>query len=407
MGKKAKRNMHVKGVRGEVKRYFKQGATKRKYMVDLVDGSDVVFECRQKVFVGRGSLKDGDNSYKVHSESHHKEYTISWQAHPVMLNELQISIADLKKGDTYFVVWQVLDDYLQLIPAQVVDVYDTYAWMKPDPSCHEGCLKVDGDNIYRLNRDKHELHHDVETLQVTMNHDEVNVAWLLLQASQTQLENLGTTYTSTLQQLKLKCKETDKLEEKIKELNAINKDASEAIQQFRAKLVKSESLNQAANTLYKVISEQKDKIDAQEKQLLECDIIIRELQAAYYQQTQELIAATSHVAELEKQNAELKNTINAMTSESQAEQQQKTDDAAKRVQVDELEKEIHELKEQVRDMTEEKQKLYQVNHGASNTIHVTARPAGTQKRGASFIPLPRPTNPSSSANRRTLKSRST
>ena len=399
MGAKNKRkNLTTKVGTGGHRRYFRQGAKKRKYQISIVEGQDVVFESAGHIFVGRGSTKSGSNSYKVYSENREREFTLSWSQHPKMLQELKVSGSEteLIVGKTFLVVWQLhADDFLQLVPAQVVSNHGTYSWMKPAAAHHKGCIRVDHKDILHLNRTSHQLHADVG--KVTIDHGEANVAFLMLQATQTQLEELNNTYSMTLHKLQDKIKESEQLKLQIEKLNRLNTEAKNTIRQYKAQLFKSQALNQAANTLYKVISDQKDMLDNQAKQLLQYDKVIDELRRENHRQEEELSAATTKISQLEEENTQLKHDRQSCNTEHQGLQ-----DLTNKLH--NIEKENKNLQQQCRILTTSQQGLFKL-HKSQESNHLVARSVTQEKRGTTLLPITKPVQASSTADARTLKRR--
>ena len=96
-------------------------------------------------------LKVDNLTYIVQSTvEHERNHRVSWQDNPQRVKDLVLKPADLTHGLTVLVSWHIVTGFVQVIPAQVVEVVDIdYLWVKPDDNISKGCVRVHIDNICR------------------------------------------------------------------------------------------------------------------------------------------------------------------------------------------------------------------------------------------------------------------
>ena len=358
------RNMCAKGKSGEKKRYFKQGyRRKRKKKPDSIDlGVNVVFKSRggevgkESLYVGKILSKDTD-SYVVQSLAcDSRKCTVSEQDDPVPIEKLVLKTSDLKKGMTVLTAWQIVTDFVQVIPTQVVEVVEPdYVWVKPSG---QRCVKEHVDNVISISNANQVIEEDIA--EMTVSHEQLNIVGLMLRATQHELQKLTQTYNTTLHQLENKTQGNVKLTEEKQKLQMLYDKSLKTVEEYRQELMTSIKTNQDINTLTDLLSKQKEILDKHERQIIAMDSTIRELLMAYQAQTIEL-------KELQQENAKLRKTIDNLSKGSQH---------------------LHTLIP---------------GHGGLQVM----KPSTNKTRPTSFLPISIPNfnNPSSTASRQTLKRR--
>ena len=358
------RNMCAKGKSGQKKTYFSQGyRRKRKKKPDSIDvGVNIVFKSRggevgkESLYVGKILSKDTD-SYVVQSLAcDNRNCSISEQDDPVPIEKLVLKTSDLEKGMTVLTAWQIVTDFVQVIPTQVVEVVaPDYVWVKPSG---QRCVKVHIDNIIRTSNADQIIEGDIG--EMTVSHEQLNVVGLLLRATQHELQQLTNTYNTTLHQLEKKTQGNIQLTEEKEKLQLLYDKSLKTVEEYRHELMTSIKTNQDINTLTDLLSKQKETLDKHEKQIIAMDTTIREMRMAYQAQTIELNL-------LRQENAKLKNTIDSLCKG--------------------------------------RQHLYNLQPGHGG-LQVGKQPTN-KTRPTSFLPisLPNFNNPSSTASRLTLKRR--
>ncbi|XP_072022414.1 uncharacterized protein [Amphiura filiformis] len=227
-------------------------------------------------------------------------------SNPRLLESLLIN-EELKANMTVLVTWQELEDgFVELKPARLVDVQDGFCWVHTKDG---NLFRVGKEEMCNILEESQSIHY---TNRTRVNEENVNVIRLVLHTTQTQLNQLASTYTNVKAQLEYAVQNEQELSQKNVELSHLLKESIEKIQELEKQLSNSLTQNQANHTLYNLVSCQNELLDEKAKQILDLQKNITNLREEHQQQQQEL---HNRITALEE---ELKQTQNE-TKETNAE----------------------------------------------------------------------------------------
>ncbi|XP_072027743.1 uncharacterized protein [Amphiura filiformis] len=204
-----------------------------------------------------------------------------------MVKDLVLKPVDLVKGTTVLVSWKVVTGFVEVIPAQVVEVVDTsYLWVKPDDSHSTGCVRVHIDNICKTTHDNQILNQDVDS--ITVSHEDVNIIRLMLSATQSELNAITSTYHNVLAELKQESNNNSDLKCQMSELQQLYDDSLNTVKEYKQQLLDSVNTSQEQSTLQDIILRHTKDLEEKQTEILRLDATIQILREENKRQEEEI-----------------------------------------------------------------------------------------------------------------------
>ena len=207
-----------------------------------------------------------------------------------MLKDAQVSTGDLKLAQTILISWQVVTEFVEVVPAQVVEIVDKdYVWVKPADWHSVECVRVHVDNIVHTFQDKKKKKNSQNVEKVNkIRHVEVNVIRLVLNATQCQIVIIRDMYTKTLEELQAQIKDAEELKSKKQELQELYNRSLETAKEYREQLLNSSNISQHVDTLRSIVSTHIEDLEKHQKHIIELNATIKDFCDAYQKQEEEI-----------------------------------------------------------------------------------------------------------------------
>ena len=324
---RARGNMNAKGCQGKKKKYYNGGKKKkRKSEIKLQPGDVILYQCAGKIFRGivKQKSENHQNAYIVYPNENcagdRFDY-VTWQSYPTTMDSLRITEDDLVLGNTVLISWQEYENgFVELIPAQVVEVQERTCWVKPHSSKSKVCVHVTLDEVCRTFKQTQILHGNVQVDSVDSEESRLSATQLILSVTQQQFEQLLFTHERTKEKLHASRLSEQELRKRNMELDQLLVDALTTVGTLEKELNARVNTDQVDNTLYQVISRQKDELDFKSHELLTANNKLETLREKYQYLHEQLEKsqkeAQKHITELRQRNIELVNSNEHLAKET-------------------------------------------------------------------------------------------
>ena len=260
---------------------------------------------------------------KPEADSHpDREDHVSLKSAPNMIKNLTILDAELVPGTSVLCTWQVLDDgFVECKPAIIVDVHEGYCWLE---TMNNDLVRVGKDEICKSPVPVQII--NPAQSATTTNHQNVNVIRLVLHATQAQLNTTRLVYDRTKSDLENTNVTNLELGEKTQKLDELLQQSLGKIEELNKQLSNAVTATQKEQTLYMLITEQKDILDTQAKHIIALEKTILDVRQEFQAQKEEINLLKNRVNGLQNTNQELSAENNVLSDRNAflAAQQQAT-----------------------------------------------------------------------------------
>ena len=149
---RSKGNNTVKGCMGKNKRYYtgkhRKSKKHKKTLCNFGEGDTILYESGGRLFKAVIETRNDDNEFVVKPDagSTDRRDIVSDKQSPHKLTDLQLTNDEIAEGLSVLVTWQIVDGgFVELVPAQIVDIQDAFCWTKPGNG--DGFIRVGHDEM--------------------------------------------------------------------------------------------------------------------------------------------------------------------------------------------------------------------------------------------------------------------
>ena len=372
--------------RGGYKTHFKGSGKRRKFNFSLDIGSDVVFDYKDAILLGRVTSKIAESKYIViPNGGGDNEVHVTWQNNPHPVNDVKLtSTTHINIGDVVLVQHSLDMNFVVLVPSTVIEINKNHLWVKPDDKHSRLCIKIPICHAYHTKKN-YKLDPHLSTTNISPS--DINIVKLMLLTTQAELVHITKVKDHVQQQLTQTTNETVILRSKVSELTQLYKQSCTIIQQLTHQLLQEHKTSHQMATLQATLLQKEEELTNYQKQLISSQAEVADLRLQV--QTQEL--------ELQHLSNQLDQTLTT-NKEELAAQQTKHDEQIASLKATHQEQLASEKAKQDHHLETRPTPLPNI---------IEARPAGNDKRMATYMRLevPGPSNPSSEASAKSLARR--